>query len=84
MGYICATCRHPDTRFIVHQGVVLHFSNLFVQRYNALLPDRSNFRQPTKALSTTPNTTNVRIYLYIRVRVRRSAHIELIPPNYRS
>lgn len=61
MGYICAPCRHLDTRFIVHQGVVIHFGDLFVQSYNALLLDinkeKSDFRWLTKTLSTAPDTT---------------------------
>jgi hypothetical protein len=67
-GYILA--QYDDTStlgFIVHQGVVLHFSNFFVRRYNALLPDRnkgtSNFHQPTKALNIVHNRTSIRAYL---------------------
>ena len=46
--------------FIVHQGVVLICSILFVRRYNALLAlhnkENSNIHRLTKALCTVPNT----------------------------
>jgi hypothetical protein len=63
---MCITAQYLDTstlEFIVNQGTVLHFSDLFVRRYNALCADRnkenSKFHSLTKALCTAPVTTNI-------------------------